>query len=88
MQHIFYIKFTINILHFKDIFPNDIFPRVFYYEICPSRSARHPPPLHLRRSKLTFGKAPLGKLHIWEIEPSWKVATWENAIGKVPNTHL
>ena len=88
VQHIFYIKFTINILHFKDIFPNDIFPRVFYYEICPSRSAR-PPPLHLRRSKLTFGKVPLGKLHIWEIEPSWKVATWEIVswevtLGKMP----
>ena len=34
----------------------------------------------LRRPNLTFGKLPLGKLH------SWEVATWEAALGKIPNS--
>jgi len=32
---------------------------------------------------LTFGKLPLGILHIWEVA-TWEIVTWEVAIGKMP----
>ena len=81
--------------------PKDIFPKGSFHkcaisqaatsQVCPSRSTRPPAHpsrsarphcslQHLRGPNLTFGKLPLGKLHPWE------VATWENALGKVPNT--
>ena len=78
-------------------FPNVLFFQTATSQVCPSRSAQStacstPDPSQPQRSApiaacgtsegLTFGKLPLGKLHIWE------VATWENAFGKVPNTNI
>jgi len=34
----------------------------------------------LERPNLTFGKVPLGNLHIWEVA-TWKIVTWEVVLG-------
>ena len=34
----------------------------------------------LERPNLTFGKVPLGNLHIWEVA-TWNIVTWEVVLG-------
>ena len=49
-------------------------------------AALAPPHWSLRRLRWpnpTFGKLPLGTLHIWEVT-TWEILTWEVALGKMP----